>query len=195
MPELPDYRTEPSASPEGDAIAAARYWAWADVELDPIVDPEPAEKGYGWDRLAKVDRDDMAARVIKESELIGFWLAWHRAGGFSQLERGGWDRSTIFRKIRRFRSYFGIHPDDARFPWLSVDWERMWWGDRQVALEWASEHGPAPEQRPMPLERWRPHFAYRSDPHALEAEDPFRRVAVDEPADRPAQSRRAAASE
>jgi hypothetical protein len=173
MSELPDYRAEPKASPEGDAIATARHSAWASTELDPIVDPERAEKGYGWDRLAEADRDAMAARAIRESELIGFWLAWHRAGGFAQLERGGWDRSTIFRRIRRFRSYFGVHPDDARFPWLSVDWPRVWSGDRLVALEWAHERGRDAKPEPGTEPRWRPSSAYRSDPHALEPEDPF----------------------
>jgi hypothetical protein len=174
MAELPDYRAEPSASPEGASIAAARYGSWASTELDPIVDPEPSDTGYGRDRLAEADRDAMAERAIRESELIGFWLAWHRAGGFTQLERGGWDRSTIFRRIRRFRSYFGVHPDDARFPWLNVDWPRVWAGDRLVALEWANERGPGDRTDQGSKPRWRPPWALRSDPHALEPEDPFK---------------------
>ena len=125
------------------------------------------------DQLAEVDRDRSAARVIRESELISFWLAWHRAGGFAELERGGWDRSTIFRKIRRFRAYFGVHPDEASFPWLAPDFERAWAGDCQVALEWASEYGIDADQRPEAEARWRPSFAYRSNPHVLEPEDPF----------------------
>ena len=52
----------------------------------------------------------MPTRVIIEAELIAFWLAWHRAGGFAELERGGWDRSTIFLKVRRFRSYTAFTP-------------------------------------------------------------------------------------
>ena len=180
MPDhLPDYRAEPSASPEGDAIAAARYASWASSELDPLVDAEPAAEGYGRDRLAETDRDDMVARAIRESELIGFWLAWHRVGGFAQLERGGWDRSTIFRKIRRFRSYYGIHPDDARFPWLAVDRQRLWAGDRLAALEWASERGNEVAGKAAVEPRWRPPWAYRSDPHALEPEDPFRGLSND----------------
>ena len=87
MPELPDFRAEPSVTPEGDAKAVARYTAWAEANLDPITSPEPPEEKYGWDRLAEVDRDLMAARVIKESELISFWLALHRAGGFAQQKQ------------------------------------------------------------------------------------------------------------
>ena len=173
MPELPDFRAEPSVTPEGDAKAVARFTAWAEANLDPITSPEPPDEKYGWDRLAEVDRDLMAARVIKESELISFWLAWHRAGGFAQLERGGWDRSTIFRKIRRFRTYYGIHPDDASFPWLAADFEQAWRGDRQVALEWAFEHREDVDRQPELAATGRPNFGYRSNPHVLEPEDPF----------------------
>jgi hypothetical protein len=152
MSDLPDFRAKRSYSPEGDANATARFSAWAHSNLDPIVDPEPSD-GYGMERLAERDRDRMAARAIKESELIGFWIAWHRVGGFARLERAGWDRSTIFRKIRRFRTFYGIHPDDATFPWLGADFERAWRGDVEP--------------------RWRPHYSFRSNPHVLEPEDPF----------------------
>jgi len=179
MRGLPDFRAEPSVSPEGEAKAASRYSAWAEANLDPITSSEPLEEKYGWDKLAGVDRDLMAARVIKESDLISFWLSWHRAGGFAQLERGGWDRSTIFRKIRRFRTYYGIHPDDATIPWLNPDFERAWTGDRQVALEWAFEHRDDTERQPELAARWRPSSAYRSNPHVLEPEDPFDRSGTD----------------
>lgn len=173
MAELPDFRTEPKPTPEGDRYAAARFHAWAETNLDPIVEKKPTAKSRGWDRLSESDRAEMPARVIIESELIAFWLAWHRAGGFAELERGGWDRSTIFRKVRRFRSYYGIHPDDARFPWLPVDWERMWTSDRMVALEWAYAHKSDKPDIESVFGRWRPNWAYRSDPHALEGEDAF----------------------
>ncbi|HZT66889.1 MAG TPA: hypothetical protein VFA11_13960 [Acidimicrobiales bacterium] len=157
MPEMPDYRTEPSPSPEGDAIAVSRWTTWAE-NLDPT--------------LAEDDRDAIAARVIRESELIAFWMAWHRAGGFAELERGGWDRSTIFRKIRRFRSYYGVHPDHARFPWLDPDWERCWRSDEQVALNWASQPARKVSSSRTDDERWQPHWApVRPDPHDLEAYD------------------------
>ena len=35
MPDLPDFRAEPSVTPEGDAKAVARYTAWAEANLDP----------------------------------------------------------------------------------------------------------------------------------------------------------------
>ena len=61
-------------------------------------------------------RDSLAADALEQSELIGFWVAWHLGGGFQKLERGGWYRATIFRKIRRFRAAYGAHPDEFVFP-------------------------------------------------------------------------------
>ena len=50
-------------------------------------------------------------------------MAWHRAGGFAELEVGGWHRATIFRKVRRFRGAFGAHPDEYT-PWIRLNLER-----------------------------------------------------------------------
>lgn len=74
-------------------------------------------------------RDDIAAVVHEESELLGFWLAWHLAGGFRQLEYGGWHRATIFRKVRQFRDAYAVHPDEAAFPWLTLGL-RSYWRDK-----------------------------------------------------------------
>ena len=63
----------------------------------------------------------MPGTVIEDAELIGFWVAWHKAGGFGGLEAGGWHRATIYRKIRRFRARFGAHPDEYRFEWIKLD--------------------------------------------------------------------------
>ena len=179
MPEMPDYRTEPSPTPEGDGIAASRWSAWADDNLDPIVDLEPGEH-YGFDSLVEDDRDRMVARTIQESELIGFWVAWHRAGGFAELERGGWDRSTIFRKVRRFRSYFGIHPDNARFPWLVPDWNRCWESDRLTTMYWARQRShPESHSHGSDSESWLPCWApVWPDPHDLEGRDVLDEVAA-----------------
>ena len=66
-------------------------------------------------------RDDLVGPVIEESELLGFWLAWWRAGGFSGLEGAGWNRATIFRKLRRFPTTFGVHPDEYKPDWIQLD--------------------------------------------------------------------------
>lgn len=173
MPDLPDFRAEPSVSPEGDAKAAARYAAWAEANLDPITHLEPPDETYGWDQLAEVDHYLMAAHVIKKSEPISFWLAWHRAGGFAPLERDGRDRSTIFRKIWRFRTFYGIHPDDASFPWLSADFERVWRGTSPGRPRMDLQHRNDPEQQPELAATWRPIIGHRSDPRVVEPEDPI----------------------
>lgn len=78
------------------------------------------------DELPDEVREEILAEVIEESELLGFWLAWWRAGGFVGLEWAGWNRATIFRKLRRFRSTFGIHPDDYKPNWIKLDLDRVW---------------------------------------------------------------------
>ena len=61
----------------------------------------------------------VSAAVV--TDLAGFWLAWHLQGGFEGLERLGMHRATIFRKVSRFRWVFGKHPDEFRFPGVSID--------------------------------------------------------------------------
>jgi hypothetical protein len=131
MTESPDFRSERSDSPEGRGIAYGR-WAlyWSSVpdsvlanafDLDPDRDPDVPARGY-----PEFLRDQIAEAVVEQAELIGFWVAWHRAGGFAQLETGGWHRATIFRKIRRFRARYGVHPDEFRFDWIKLDLKRAW---------------------------------------------------------------------
>ena len=79
-------------------------------------------------------RDDVARAVIEDAELIGFWVAWHKAGGFVGLEAGSWHRATIYRKIRRFRARFDAHPDEHRFEWIKLDLRRAWTEELEDAL-------------------------------------------------------------
>ena len=37
--------------------------------------------------------------------------------------------ATIFRKIRKFRTRFGAHPDEYSFPWIKLDLKRSWGDD------------------------------------------------------------------
>ena len=91
---------------------------------------------HGLDDIDDQVRDEMAGWAKERSELIGFWVAWHLAGGFRQLEAGGWHRATIFRKVRRFRTVFGSHPDEATFPWMRLDLRKA-----------LVRRGPAPTRR------------------------------------------------
>lgn len=126
MTEDPDFRSNKSDTVEGRGNAAARWDAYhfkldEDVLAEAFGSPTPGVEDYD-----EFVRDDIAADALEESELIGFWLAWHLAGGFAALESGGWHRATIFRKVRRFRSRYGVHPDQYAFPWVTLDLEKAW---------------------------------------------------------------------
>jgi hypothetical protein len=141
----PDYRTDPSPSPEGHGHARE---AWEHYHLT-LASDEAAE-AYGMAPatgpadLDPVARDDLFAALVEESELLGFWLAWHRAGGFAHLEYAGWNRATIFRRIRRFRTTFGVHPDDYQPDWITLDLHKAWGHRIQQRLASADEPGDAP---------------------------------------------------
>lgn len=137
-PSIPDYRAEKSDSVEGSGHAAAR-WATFHSRLDEDVLAEAFPGRAETEELTDTVREDIAHQALGESELIGFWVAWHLAGGFANLERGGWHRATVFRKIRAFRSAFGAHPDDYRFSWITLDLERAWQG--QIERQIAYHHG------------------------------------------------------
>jgi hypothetical protein len=61
----------------------------------------------------------VAGRIVED--LSGFWLLWHLEGGYEGLERLGMSRSAIYRRINSFRKHFGVHPDDFRFPGVTLD--------------------------------------------------------------------------
>ena len=92
MTEDPDFRSDKSESVEGRGNAGARWDAYH-LHLDEAVlaeaFPSPTPRVEDYDELV---RDDIAAAAVEDSELIGFWVAWHLAGGFHALESGGWHR-------------------------------------------------------------------------------------------------------
>ena len=134
MTDDPDFRSDKSETTEGGRVSVAR-WAGYHHNLDEDVIAQafstPAQR---MEDLDPAIRDDIAADALERSELVGFWVAWHLAGGFDNLERGGWHRATIFRKVHRFRATFGTHPDEFVFPWLQLDLETAWSEqiDRQI---------------------------------------------------------------
>jgi hypothetical protein len=114
--EPPDFRSDKSESIEGKGVARARWEGFVD-QLTPSVIEAVFEERY----------QAFGPSWAKEtSELVGFWIAWHLAGGFEALERAGWNRATIFRKSRRFRTVFGAHPDEFQFDWINLDLKRAW---------------------------------------------------------------------
>ena len=80
-------------------------------------------------------RDAHADELVASTADIGFWVAWHQAGGFFALERLGWHRVTIFRKLKRFRARFGAHPDEWDPGWISLDLDRLWKAEVDFAIE------------------------------------------------------------
>jgi hypothetical protein len=134
----PDYRSDKMGSIEGVSNARGRWFDW----LSELSDDEAAflmrmpniTVFTNLDRT-RADKDEDAEPVdVKErSELLGFWIMWHLAGGFKRLEQWGWHRSTIHRKIRRFRdAYGGIHPDEYKFNWIDLDLDKAWSDSAEV---------------------------------------------------------------
>jgi hypothetical protein len=126
VPDSPHFRTDKSESSEGRGVAATR-WRGFHYELpEDMVAEAFSQPGQSTEDLDPEIRDDITEEALEESGMIGFWVAWHLAGGFGALERGGWHRATIFRKVRRFRAAFGVHPDEYSFPWIQLDLEAAW---------------------------------------------------------------------
>ncbi len=127
MTEAPDFRSDPSESPEGRGIAHGRRTTfWRSVPEKTLAALSAESPYLSTEEWPAFVRDTAAEAVVEDAELIGFWVSWHRAGGFQALEAGGWHRATIYRKIRRFRARFGAHPDEYRFSWITLDLERAW---------------------------------------------------------------------
>ena len=153
----PDLRAERMESAEGRGRARARLAAFYDegpgtelaIELaqargsgDPDLLAQPEDELPPDERdLVDAIRDEVTRGALEEADLIGFWMAWHRAGGFRGLERAGWHRTTVFRRAKQFRLRFGRHPDAMHFPWISLDLERCWREGYERAID-AANHGP-----------------------------------------------------
>ena len=126
MSDQPDFRTDKSDSVEGSGRAAGRWHAYHGALDEEVLAEAFPMQAIDTEDYPDLVRDDIAEDAMEQSELIGFWVAWHMAGGFAALEEGGWHRATIFRKVRRFRARYGAHPDDYTFPWIQLDLESAW---------------------------------------------------------------------
>lgn len=107
-----DFRSDPSESAEGKGIARRAWDSYA----------------RGVNRVAGPALDPVAsawARKLTE-DLVGFWVLWHTLGGFEGLERYGMHRSTIWRKVKKFRMILGQHPDEFKFVGITIDPPKVW---------------------------------------------------------------------
>lgn len=139
MSDAPDYRSDPSESPEGRGIAYGRLAAfWTSVPESVRAEAARDAIITSLEDYPALIRDDVARAVIDDAELIGFWIAWHKAGGFGGLVAGGWHRATIYRKVRRFRARFNAHPDEHRFEWIKLDLKRAWSEELEDALHYSA---------------------------------------------------------
>ena len=139
MTGAPDFRSDPSQTPKGKGIAHGRRADFWRSQSDKVIEKLSQESPYrSFDELPAMVRNKLTTAVVEDAELIGFWAAWHQAGGFASLEMAGWHRATIYRKIRRFRARFGAHPDEYRFSWINLDLERAWSEDIEDFLQTAT---------------------------------------------------------
>jgi len=115
-------------SAEGAGIARRKWFQFLSgvpkdaLDASGIMDPSIVSFGGFTDEHRKM----FEKRAKEDSELLGFWLTWHVAGGFDELEKWGWHRATIYRKIKRFRERYGAHPDEYNFNWIKLDLKRAW---------------------------------------------------------------------
>lgn len=112
----PDYRSDRMESPEGKGIARRAWDGYSEAVkkasrkgLVPVM--TPAAQALAREHVA---------------DLIGFWALWHLYGGFEGLQAYGFHRATIYRKIKRFRNAFGVHPDEYEFPGIAIDASAYW---------------------------------------------------------------------
>jgi len=107
-----DLRQQRSPSSEGQGRARSAWEAYA----------EAANRHRpGW-----VDRAVKRLAANWTADLMGFWMSWHLYGGFEGLEKAGWHRATIYRKLKRFRTVFNMHPDEYKVVGVSLDRQAFW---------------------------------------------------------------------
>ena len=137
MTEEIDYRSDRMDSPEGLEIALSRLERWKESIPSDVyenVAEAVGELEYGGYYEAAFYEDpesgditcDQGISAVDEAGLVGFWIAWHRGGGFAALEASGWNRATIYRKVKNFRDHFGTHPDTYSFDWIKLDLKKLW---------------------------------------------------------------------
>ncbi len=108
----PDFRADRSDTPEGKGRARAAWDAYertVNKAARPVMEPALRH---------------MAA--TQAADLMGFWLLWHLSGGFEGLVERGMHPSTVWRKVNKFRTAYGKHPDEFVLPGVSLDIGAFW---------------------------------------------------------------------
>ena len=140
MTEDLDFRSDKSESAEGGRVAVSR-WAGYHYKLDQdIVAQAFSTPAQSMEDLDPEIRDALAGDALERSELIGFWVAWHLAGGFDNLERGGWHRANLPQDPSLPATY-GAHPDEFAFTWIQLDLDAAWSEQISRQLEAARSRG------------------------------------------------------
>ena len=114
----PDWRSGKMESYEGKGRARRAWDAYmrgVEKVAGPVVHPVAV---YVAGRVA----------VAQTEELVGVWVLWQVQGGFDGLRRMGMARSTIYKRISRFRAAFGEHPDVFELPGVTIDAAKYWAG-------------------------------------------------------------------
>jgi hypothetical protein len=75
------------------------------------------------------------------ADLVGFWMMWHLHGGFEGLVETGMHPTTVWRKVNRFRTAFGQHPDEFKMPGVNIDAAAYWDDARAKSI---NKHGEVP---------------------------------------------------
>lgn len=144
----PDYRSAKMDTIEGLGLAQAHWFQWlselSDEQAAAVLDMPQVTIFTNSSRHEPKRKDAQPVSAKERSELLGFWITWHLAGGFRRLEQWGWHRTTIHRKIRRFRdAYNGAHPDECEFNWITLQLDRTWSDSSDIYLEHLYDtHGP-----------------------------------------------------
>lgn len=124
----PDFRADRSDSPEGKGRARAAWDAYVrtvNKATGPVL--RPALRPLA---------------ATHTADLMGFWLLWHLQGGFEGLVEMGMHPSTVWRRVKRFRTVFKVHPDEFEMPGVHLNVGEYWDDARRRTL---AMHGELPE--------------------------------------------------
>jgi len=122
-----DFRSDRSESPEGKGRARRAWDAYA--------------KGVNALALPLLEPSIAHVANTMTVDLVGFWVMWHLQGGFEGLVEFGMHPSTVWRRVKRFRMAFGMHPDEYRLPGVPVDPREFWEAARRSSKGYQVDAG------------------------------------------------------